>query len=135
MKIENGKFYRTRDGQKMGPMNVPPKDKHWSDLVIADCHAMGWCEGGAYYKGEIGDLDLIAEWSDAPAKLMIPLPVTATFRDVDGDLIEVEDSDCGTVWISKLEAGVIASLSPETARDFAAAIIAYADAIDARPKD
>ena len=142
MKIENGKYYRTRDGQNVGPMNVPPKLERWSRLVIADgpigsaaSGLDGWYEGGKYLNDEDHDLDLIAEWSDAPAKLMIPLPDEASFMEDGYEFICTGSPDGEAVWIYGRDASPFARLSPVTARDFAAAIIAYADAIDARPKD
>ena len=140
MKIEDGKYYQTRDGQVVGPMNVPPKLDHWSKAVISDCavegDVEGWFECGKYRKNESHDLDLIAEWADAPARLMIPLPDMATFLDNDHDKVCVKCGDGGVViYIFRPEKEMIAHFAPTAARNFAAAIIAYADAIDARPKD
>ncbi|MDZ7905212.1 MAG: hypothetical protein U5N55_05120 [Cypionkella sp.] len=66
--IENGKYYRTRDGRKVGPMSVPPRRSDWGEIVIADCKLecvyIGFPKGGRY--GTLYDhpLDLIAEWTD-----------------------------------------------------------------------
>ena len=64
MKIEAGKYYKTRDGQKVGPLAV--KDSYFE--------AAGWHyneNGICCYKGFSKNLphperDLIAEWADTP---------------------------------------------------------------------
>jgi hypothetical protein len=69
MKIEEGKYYKTRDGRKVGPMSVPPKDTTWSSIVKSDTIVYGvpkgWCDGGRYNAyGGVDDLDIIEEWHD-----------------------------------------------------------------------
>jgi hypothetical protein len=67
MKIEEGKFYRTRDGHKVGPMifdstvtdSYPYRDPDWSGW---------WSEGGERQAAKFPETDLIAEWEDTPAK-------------------------------------------------------------------
>jgi hypothetical protein len=65
MKIEAGKYYRTRDGRKFGPMRLtnPMSEYPWED-------------GEGFTYTDIGqfavdltkhDRDLIAEWTDEPA--------------------------------------------------------------------
>ena len=93
LKIEAGKFYRTRDGRKVGPMNVPPSWGGWIRSIYADClkdyadcleedgDYEGWTESGSYGFQEPNDpLDLIAEWTEtadtiplAPADPYYPL--------------------------------------------------------------
>jgi len=78
MKIEAGKYYRTRDGQKVGPMQVPPGSM-WSDTVESstrtdDGRNRGWLKGGRYFSEEESDLDLIAEWTDTPDLTAITTP-------------------------------------------------------------
>lgn len=62
LKIETGKFYKTRDGRKVGPMRVdgpawtPNGGAHWYRE-----------DGSRYYACDRGgDTDLIAEWIDEP---------------------------------------------------------------------
>lgn len=63
--IETGKFYRTRDGRRVGPM------RRHSDgwLNESDGHGRMWRDDGLrYYEESRGDgSDLIAEWVDEPA--------------------------------------------------------------------
>lgn len=65
MKIEDGKFYRTRNGRKIGPMRVPPGE-YWASDVAASDGKQGWYEGGFFWRGEKTNNDLIAEWVDTP---------------------------------------------------------------------
>ncbi|MGH6774745.1 hypothetical protein [Brucella tritici] len=63
--IETGKFYRTRDGRKVGPM------RRYNDgwLYETDDHGRMWRDDGMRYyeKSRGGGSDLIAEWIDEPA--------------------------------------------------------------------
>ncbi|WP_340584033.1 hypothetical protein [Brucella pseudintermedia] len=63
--IETGKFYRTRDGHKVGPM------RRYNDgwLNESDDHGRMWRDDGMRYYEESrgGGSDLVAEWLDAPA--------------------------------------------------------------------
>lgn len=67
MKIEVGKFYRTRDGRKVGPMALPKPDDvfRWNALGLRwgrwrDDGEDGNATGGTFEAGG----DLIAEWID-----------------------------------------------------------------------
>lgn len=67
MKIEAGKYYKTRDGRKVGPVEVTeyneayPNAKFWIDKygLIQENGKFGNGEGSP-------ELDLIAEWQDEP---------------------------------------------------------------------
>jgi hypothetical protein len=66
MKIEAGKYYRTRDGRKVGPIV-----KRWTyDVYPWGTAETGCCysDDGAKWKGGQGTEkdDLIAEWADEP---------------------------------------------------------------------
>ena len=63
--IETGKFYRTRDGRKVGPMRR--YSGGW--LYETDDHGRMWRDDGMRYYEESrgGGSDLIAEWVDEPA--------------------------------------------------------------------
>jgi hypothetical protein len=63
LKIEAGKYYRTRDGRKVGPMRQDKKV--WSDGVWTD-GIQGWYEDGSYWTTRKTYQDLIAEWTDEP---------------------------------------------------------------------
>ena len=67
MKIEAGKYYRTRDGQKVGPMALPKPDDiyRWNVLGLKwgrfrDDGEDGNATGGTFQAGS----DLISEWSE-----------------------------------------------------------------------
>lgn len=64
MNIENGKYYMTRGGAKVGPMNVPPDYTCWATVIFADClvnnQPEGWKENGEFdIYGDESDMDLI----------------------------------------------------------------------------
>lgn len=62
MQLEVGKYYRTRDGRKVGPMyetGIKEDNMAWSDGI-----GPGWTRSGTVYNyGEDGR-DIIAEWQD-----------------------------------------------------------------------
>jgi len=69
LKIEAGKFYKTRDGQKVGPLvRNGHGDTFWkaTDLTL-DGYGSFWCENGRFYSYREFRHDLIAEWVDEPA--------------------------------------------------------------------
>lgn len=61
MKIEAGKFYRTRDGQKIGPFRV-------AEGITLAYTGTGdsWHLDGRYYRSCESPFDIIAEWTDEP---------------------------------------------------------------------
>lgn len=74
MKLEVGKYYKTRDGRKVGPMRF---DDTWGGYVCSNS-GMVFCPNGIH--GDAVDVfascidnepdyDLIAEWTDEPAQL------------------------------------------------------------------
>ena len=76
MKIEAGKYYRTRDGDVAGPMRHN-KDQSWSSWYHT------WNEdGGIFLSGAEHGLDLISEVhvSDTPPETA-PAPEAKTLRD------------------------------------------------------
>lgn len=60
-KIEAGKFYKTRDGRKVGPMTYA-----WGNIYAAD--GKQWRRDGYYWNGVGGheQNNIIAEWIDEP---------------------------------------------------------------------
>lgn len=83
--IETGKFYRTRNGRKVGPM------KRYNDgwLNESDGHGRMWRDDGLRYYEESRS-DLIAEWVDEPAS---------------NDNAPVAEQQAGTVFIDVSKAG------------------------------
>lgn len=67
MLIEKGKFYRARNGEKVGPM-VPSGDVTWpwgDAYNWVDSHH--WtAEGRFYHGGGIHDRDIVDEWQGGP---------------------------------------------------------------------
>jgi len=80
LKIEAGKYYRTRDGRKVGPMNAAESEGYaFSGALVG----VGWIKifqsTGAHGSRLIGsdpNLDLIAEWIDEPVKAAEPVQFT-----------------------------------------------------------
>lgn len=78
IQIKAGKYYRTRDGRKVGPMVLAgkageiiwgvPSRPSWLD---------SWKSNGAWRSGASCRSDLIAEWVDEPAA---PSPVRTVTR-------------------------------------------------------
>ncbi|KAB2712823.1 hypothetical protein F9K88_07650 [Brucella intermedia] len=69
--IETGKFYRTRDGRKVGPMSDEGDRAYDTDekclaAYINGDHRLFRAKDGRHLFGK-AHLDLIAEWVDAPA--------------------------------------------------------------------
>ena len=79
LKIEAGKFYRTRDGRKVGPMRIYEVEDETFDVFDDGDH---WGLNGLHAEGDpdFGHdpcQDLIAEWTDAMATdTTIPLAPT-----------------------------------------------------------
>ena len=91
MKIEVGKYYKTRDGQKVGPMySVSLYDENIRVLYadVDDVARAFYIDGGKRrFEGEVGDL--IAEWTDGP--------VTGTLKELNvkpGDVVENQKTKC-----------------------------------------
>lgn len=66
MKLEVGKFYKTRDGRKVGPMVATG---HVDVNMAFNCvNGCGWTLQGTEYNYAESENDLIAEWQDEPLK-------------------------------------------------------------------
>lgn len=66
--IEPGKFYKTRDGRKVGPMcRAGSGERYWlATEALLEGYSSYWCENGSFYEGREYRHDLVAEWIDAP---------------------------------------------------------------------
>jgi len=67
LQIEAGKFYRTRDGHKVGPMGIWCRD--YFDAPTEAFDGDYWCADGTNGEkcsGQDPQLDLVAEWTDEP---------------------------------------------------------------------
>lgn len=65
IQLETGKFYKTRDGRKVGPM----VKSAWAGFTDGSrsVTSQRWEADGSFISGQIGNLDLVAEWIDKPA--------------------------------------------------------------------
>lgn len=112
LRIEAGKFYKTRDGRKVGPMEGPMWSSYWHDDVM-------WFDGESYghdgqVLGEETQLgDLIAEWADEPvatapkAKFKVGDRLTKRngywredgyeVKKIEGDRVYLDDTFGGSV--------------------------------------
>lgn len=62
LKIEAGRYYRTRDGRKVGPM----ESDNWGDGYPWTDGDRWYSSSGAWVHDEESEHDLIAEWQDEP---------------------------------------------------------------------
>lgn len=70
LKIEAGKYYKTRDGRKVGPMYVI-NDPYWPWA----CSDFSYRDDGTWDADmEQDEQDLIEEWQDEPASDVTPEP-------------------------------------------------------------
>lgn len=65
LRIEAGKYYKTRDGRKVGPMRGPEYSHYWGDDAMR-CGDESYSMDGRCYDFGIANEDLIAEWQDEP---------------------------------------------------------------------
>lgn len=72
MKLEVGKYYRTRDGRKVGPLQ--PSDNGDAGGYYIKDYGLIKPDGrfGYGYYGWSSDLDLVAEWVDEPEQKPLP---------------------------------------------------------------
>lgn len=81
MQIENGKYYRTRDGRKVGPM-VADGSKFWMNGKNALTDPEWSDDGTNFYPFSEECDDLIAEWADERTGTLLELGVKV------GDVVE-----------------------------------------------
>lgn len=94
MKIEAGKFYKTRDGLKVGPMEAfGPKDRYREEMGDG---RYWFQDGNAGHQAE--NDDLISEWRDlTPHKQLTAEMIKVMQAYVDGEEVELM-FDGGKVW-------------------------------------
>lgn len=74
MKIEEGKFYRTRDGRKVGPMRgltdreLSTYTSRWVWMDGSRLITAPWDDAGTFSPYRESKEDLIAEWTDGPVR-------------------------------------------------------------------
>jgi len=74
MKIEAGKYYRTRDGRKVGPMaETGARDFPWTGHnVLTGSESYRYDGSWSTQVGRRVEYDLVAEWTDEPASKPSP---------------------------------------------------------------
>lgn len=74
IKLEAGKYYRSRDGRKFGPVRNRAEATGYDDIEfiypwdIDDDSEESWTGVGRYRYDKEDSLDLVAEWTDEPKK-------------------------------------------------------------------
>ena len=66
MQIEAGKYYRTRDGRKVGPLAERYHPEFQLQGGMEEFGATAWRKNGTNIYSQ--DMDLIAEWTDGPVR-------------------------------------------------------------------
>jgi hypothetical protein len=102
MKIEAGKYYRTRDGRKVGPMSNDMCPEFVFDGELED-EFLRWFSDGLYRVSGAHHLDLIAEWTDEPEA---PKPWG-----------ELSDAEKGALLLAEHEGEAIEFYDPEHPAD------------------
>lgn len=75
MELEVGKYYRTRDGRKVGPIELG-----WFGDTGSSSGESWWMGSGAKNKLHERDDDIIAEWVDKPSDTDPSSPVRTVTR-------------------------------------------------------
>lgn len=120
--IQAGRYYRTRDGRKVGPMRETLYGQ-WVDTKRT-ITSYGWSDNGTFIAGATSRLDLIAEWVDepTPAKPANDNGSTAGFTvplcayEDDFDICGHRDSDDDIVQLSVSELTAALAESLKVAR-------------------
>lgn len=90
IKLEAGKYYRTRDGRKKGQIALDDHVRY----PARDPQGTAWTADGFFYgPNDPHDLDLIAEWTDEPAAepaTVAPQP-NRYARTINGATVDVYD--------------------------------------------
>jgi hypothetical protein len=125
--IIEGRYYKTRDGRKVGPM-FPTGD--FDDKWTARSTGIDlphWHDNGSHYSGSIRDTDLIAEWQDGPV-------VTETVKRIVPGVygaLGVGTVENGTVRVGfERMASVYLPLTAPELRAAAAVLTQLADALE-----
>jgi hypothetical protein len=130
MKIETGKYYRTRGGQVFGPMvRNQEHDTNFAWCLVFSEPENSWTEGGRWsMNGRLCLFDLVAEVYVSDTSPAPPVNTTKTARD---ELVEK-----AALAILKLEIlnGRYANPSPMSSYKFAEIWLAAEHFVEARKK-
>lgn len=81
MQIEAGRFYRTRGGQKVGPITWFDAKAHDDGGFWKEPNGISWFKDGRFtHVNGDASLDLIAEWTDEPTGPVRIVTVPASTR-------------------------------------------------------
>lgn len=81
IKIKAGKFYKTRDGRKVGPIVVSSYGRGCWTEAFPSITKYPWNLDGTFLGNVESSLDLIAEWVDSPIqKILVEKKVTQTVK-------------------------------------------------------
>jgi hypothetical protein len=127
--IEAGKYYRTRDGRKVGPIRIDEHDDQYplgARCEAEDC-TLWYTAGGHYWTTELkSEHDLIAEWvhepavavaasndNAAPAKFKVGDRVLVTHTDYPQipvgtitHIVEIDDDGHADLWCKGFDEGL-----------------------------
>lgn len=136
LKIEAGKYYRTRDGRKVGPMVRPAKPDEYPWHGTGPLGNCIWyrSEGGKFH-GPImqNALDLIAEWTDEPTGPVRTVTRKEIVPGVYGRVEVTADGAVRFVWARGVTQGGPTLMSAPELRAAAAVLTELADALGEQP--
>lgn len=129
MKLEVGKYYRTRDGRKAGPVYETSNCNFPFGACVDDGDRQGYTAKGCWlFREEKHHLDLIAEWTDEPdAQPAGPVRTITRKEIVPGDYGPVAVTAHGIVWVRQIS-------NAATIRAAIAALTEIADAMEENSK-
>lgn len=71
MKIEEGRYYKTRDGRKVGPVTIDISEKESLRVRAPHLEAgfvAAWFEDGRFYEKPGSTYDIVALWNEGPVR-------------------------------------------------------------------
>ncbi len=126
MQIEVGKYYRTRDGRKVGPM----AQSEWPECAHIEGQGGLWNWNGSPHFPFNEDTDspyLIAEWNEAPTG-----PVrTVTRKEIVVTRKEIVPGVYGNVIVWNDGSGDVSVMNMRTATELRAAVATLSEIADA----
>lgn len=129
MKIEEGKFYKSRSGAKVGPLKLGINRRKWPGdfWVVEGIWGPTWWEDGVVHReGGSNDYDLVSEWpSEGPVRDVTRKEiVTGVYGVVSVIGIPKHISSCAEINLT------CAALSSSELRAAAATFLAIAEALE-----
>ena len=132
MKIEAGIFYKTRGGEKVGPITLvsPPLHETWAGYGEDSAITRTYFADGQWIKGEPTDNDLVSEWTDEPTGPVITETVKRIVPGVYG-IVRVGGVRYGKalIQVSMAERELWEGADAEQLRAAAATLLEIADAL------